>query len=230
MRLFCLPHAGGGATTFRSWNAAMPPFVQICPILLPGREMRRSETPFTQMEALVDAIAQELRPWLDMPYAIFGHSMGSLLAFEWVRRLQEEGTSMPAWLFLSGRAAPDHADGRSPLQSLPDEKFLEQLTNLYQGIPQEILNEPELMEIFLPILRADISVVESYRFEETEALDCPITVFAGMKDRSVTWDQLLRWKRQTRRRFAAQLFPGGHFYPQEPLLQTIAATLSGLLD
>jgi medium-chain acyl-[acyl-carrier-protein] hydrolase len=229
MRLFCLPHAGGGATAFRLWHAALPASIQVCPILLPGREMRRSEPAHTSLNTLVDAIAGELLPWLDMPYAIFGHSMGSLLAFEWVRRLQHRGHAMPSWLFLSGRRAPDSPhDGRPPLHPLPDPEFLEQLVDIYQGIPQEILREPELMNLFLPILRADIAVVESYNFQEDEPLDCPMTVFAGSKDASVNWDQLLAWNRQTRRSFAVELLPGGHFYPHEPLLRTISATLAGL--
>jgi medium-chain acyl-[acyl-carrier-protein] hydrolase len=228
MRLFCLPHAGGGAIGFRSWNAAMPPFVQVCPVLLPGREMRRTEPAHTDLDTLVDALTAQLQPWLDLPYAIFGHSMGSLLAFEWVRRLERDGQSMPEWLFLSGRRAPDSPPDGHLLHALPDSQFLEQLAGLYQGIPQEILRDPELMAVFLPILRADISVVESYRFREDGPLNCPITVFSGAQDASVTWDQLLAWKRQTCQRFALQLLPGGHFYPQEPLLQTISATMAGL--
>jgi surfactin synthase thioesterase subunit len=229
MRLFCLPHAGGGATAFRTWNAALPPSVQVCPVLLPGRETRRSEPAYHDFSELADAIARELQPWLDIPYAVFGHSMGSLLAFEWVRRLRREGRPMPVWLFLSGRRAPDSAPDGSPLlHPLPDPEFLERLTALYQGIPQEILREPELMDLFLPILRADIAVVESYRFQEDDPLDCPLTVFAGSKDASVNWDQLLAWNRQTRGRFAAEILPGGHFYLHDPLLQTISATLASL--
>jgi medium-chain acyl-[acyl-carrier-protein] hydrolase len=227
IRLFCLPHAGGGAIAFRAWSAALPDWVQVCPVLLPGREMRLSEQAYTDLDTLVEGIAGQLQPWLDIPYAIFGHSMGSLLAFEWVRKLQRERQSMPVWLFLSGRRAPDDESGENSLHSLPDPEFLRELTRLYEGIPPEILHVPELMEVFLPVLRADIAVVESYRFREDEPLDCPMTVFAGMQDASVDWDQLLAWKRQTSRRFAVQLLPGGHFYPSGPLLQTIATTLAG---
>jgi medium-chain acyl-[acyl-carrier-protein] hydrolase len=229
MRLFCLPHAGGGATAFHSWNSLLPPSVQVCSVLLPGRETRLSEPLYSELDPLVDAIARELRPWLDIPYAVFGHSMGALLAFEWVRRLQREGYSMPVWLFLSGRRAPDAQGGETTLpHSLSDREFVEELTRLYQGMPEEVLQSPELMEVFLPILRADIAVVESYRFKEGEPLDCPMTVFAGMEDASVSWDQMLGWQRHARGGFAAQLLPGGHFYPQGPLLQTITATLAEL--
>jgi surfactin synthase thioesterase subunit len=117
MRLFCLPHAGGGATAFRSWTAELPAFVQLCPVQLPGRETRLSEALCTHMDPLVEAMDRELRPWLDIPYAVFGHSMGALLAFEWVRKLQRERSSLPAWLFLSGRRAPDTLGDAA----LPDE-------------------------------------------------------------------------------------------------------------
>jgi medium-chain acyl-[acyl-carrier-protein] hydrolase len=180
------------------------------------------------MEPMVDAMARELRPWLDTPYVVFGHSMGALLAFEWVRKLQRSGHPMPAWLFLSGHRAPDMPGDTRLLHSLSDREFVAELTRLYRGIPDGLLLEAEFMEVFLPILRADIAVVESYRFQEDEPLDCPITVFAGSQDTNVSWDQLLAWKRQTRRRFAAQIFPGGHFYPHPPLLQAISATLAEL--
>jgi medium-chain acyl-[acyl-carrier-protein] hydrolase len=171
---------------------------------------------------------RELRPWLNLPYAIFGHSMGALLAFEWTRRLQRDRHPMPDWIFLSGRRAPDVPDDTSLLHSLPDRDFVEQLTRRYNGIPQEFLENNALMEVFLPILRADVAVVESYSFREGEPLDCPITVFAGAKDKSVSWDQLLAWKRHTRRRFAMHVLPGGHFYPQRPVLDTISTTLAEL--
>jgi len=226
MRLFCLPHGGGGATAYRSWTAELPAFVQLCPVLLPGRETRLSEPLYTQIDPLVDAMDRELRPWLEIPYAIFGHSMGALLAFEWVRRLRRDRYSMPAWLFLSGRRAPDAPGDARLLHSLADREFVEELTRLFNGIPPEFLGDEALIEVFLPILRADIAVVESYRFREDEPLDCPITVFSGIDDESVSWDELLAWKRHTSRRFAMQMLPGGHFYPQRPLLQTIAATLA----
>jgi medium-chain acyl-[acyl-carrier-protein] hydrolase len=229
MRLFCLPHAGGGASAFHTWNNLLPASLQICSVLLPGREGRLSEPLFTQIDSLADAIASELQPWLNIPFAVFGHSMGALLAFEWVRRLQRRGHPMPVWLFLSGRRAPGAPDDSSPLNSLSDGEFLNELTRRYDGIPQEFLVNEDLMEVFLPILRADISVVESFLFHEVEPLDCPITVFAGMNDGSVSWDQLLAWERHTRKHFSVRLLPGGHFYPHGPMLNFISATLAELL-
>lgn len=195
---------------------------------MPGREMRLSEALYTRIDPLVEAMDRELRPWLDIPFAVFGHSMGALLAFEWMRKLRRDGASMPVWLFLSGRRAPDAPDDSHLLHPLPDDEFVKELTRIYDGIPQEFLADKALLEVFLPILRADIAVVESYRFHEDEPLDCPITVFSGVNDSSVSWNQLQAWKRHTHRRFSMQVLPGGHFYSQRPLLQAISATLAGL--
>jgi medium-chain acyl-[acyl-carrier-protein] hydrolase len=170
-------------------------------------------------------MVQELQPWLDIPYAVFGHSMGALLAFELVRRQQRAGKSMPVWMFLSGRRAPDMPGEMISLQTLPDREFVAELSRLYNGMPDEIVDDEESIKMFLPILRADIAVVESYRFMRGEPLDCPMTVFAGARDSSVSWDQMLAWKRQTGRSFALHILPGGHFYSQEPLLRTISDTL-----
>lgn len=228
MRLFCLPHAGGGATGFHTWPSALPAGVQVCAVLLPGRETRFSEPPIADFDRLLDAIAEQLRPWLDLPFAVYGHSMGALLAFEWVRTLERDGARTPQWVFLSGRRAPDAAPDPERLCDLPDRPFVEALTHIYQGIPEQLLQDPELLDFFLPILRADISVVESYRFRDAGPLQAPLTVFAGVGDRSVTWDQLIAWRRHTRGRFAAQLFPGGHFYPEKPMLGALASALGSL--
>ena len=224
-----MPHAGGGAAEYHAWSASLPASVQICPILLPGRETRFSEPHYSDFDSLADVLVRELKPHLEIPYAVFGHSMGALLAFDCVRRLLRAGSPAPLWLFVSGRRAPDCAPDPEPLHALPDPEFLDRLNRIYKGIPEELLDNPEILEVFLPTLRADVSVVESYRFEDTAPLDCPISAFAGEADSSVAWQQLLAWKGQTRRQFAAHIFPGGHFYPREPLLRSISATLNKLI-
>jgi surfactin synthase thioesterase subunit len=227
VRLFCLPHAGGGVTAFRYWKDKLPPFVQVCPVLLPGRETRIFEDPFTDLERLIEALTQELAPWLAQPFAVFGHSMGALLAFEWVRCLRRAGFSMPIWIFLSGRSSPDRQEKLNLLR-LPDDEFLTELNHRYQGIPEELFAMPELMKVFLPLLRADIAVIESYQFRTDTPLNCPITAFGGVNDKTATYEQLLAWKSHTSERFQLQLFPGGHFYPQISMLQVISGTLKEL--
>ena len=168
IRLFCFPHAGGGASAFHSWRAAFPSAVQLCSVLLPGRESRRSEPAFTQLNLLATTLARELAPWLDLPYAVFGHSMGAMLAFEWIRELRRSGQAMPARLFLSGRRAPDLNHEAAELHMLPDPQFIKELTRRYGGIPDEIRQVPELVDYYLPVLRADLTLVESYHFRKED--------------------------------------------------------------
>jgi medium-chain acyl-[acyl-carrier-protein] hydrolase len=226
MRLFCFPHAGGGASAFHSWHAGFAPLIQVCPILLPGRERRLSEPLYTSFDPLLEALSEELRPWLDVPFAVFGHSMGALLAFEWVRKLQREGPNVPSRVFLSGRRAPDALDESDLLSPLSDAEFVDELAHRYQGLPDEFLSEPELMAVMLPILRADISVVESYHFTEGEQLNCPTMVSAGIDDATVAFDQLVGWQRHVNANLDVQIFPGGHFYPEGPLISAISAALA----
>ena len=225
-RLICFPHAGGGANVFRSWNRALPSSVQVCSLLLPGRETRFAEPNFKAFDPLLDTLFDELMPVLDMPYVVYGHSMGALLAFEWVRRLQSAGHRMPQHLFLSGRRAPHLPDTAGLMRMLPDREFVNELTRRYEGISADFLQEPELLQLFLPMLRADISVVESYVYRNGDQLSCPLTVAAGVHDSSVSYDQLLAWKRYTQSSFTARLYPGGHFYPQGLLLKAITAAFS----
>ena len=226
LRLFCLPHAGSGASAFNSWNTSLPTSVQVCSILLPGRESRLSEPLYNHINPLLDDMTLALSPWLDIPFAIFGHSMGALLAFEWARRLQRNVLAQPIGLYLSGRRAPNVHDTNASLQTLTDREFMVELARRYDGFPQEFFHNAELMEVYLPILRADIAVVESYHFQNGEPLNCPISVFAGIRDTTINWHQLLAWKTQTRGRFALRFFPGGHFYPQPPMLKSISASLA----
>ncbi|MFC5861904.1 thioesterase II family protein [Acidicapsa dinghuensis] len=225
MRMFCFPHAGGGSTVYYPWNRSLPPFVQVCPIVLPGRENRVSEPSIDDFSMLLASITRHLRPWLDLPFVVFGHSMGALLAFEWVRELRRNHCPMPGWLFLSGRCAPQTPPISSPLHNKPDEEFLSELNERYRGIPDEVLSNPELLEFYLPILRADIGVIESYRYQEQEPLSIPITVFAGADDTSISWNEIMDWKLHTSARFQTQILPGGHFYPHNSLLQAMSKTL-----
>ncbi len=228
IRLFCFPHAGGGASAFHSWEANLPETVQVCAVQLPGRETRLSEPRYTEFNDVLSVIQAELQAWLDLPYAVFGHSMGALLAFDWVRRIQSSGGRQPEFVYLSGRSAPESSLDTDMLHQLPDDEFIEKLSTRYQGIPREVIEEPELRSVFLPTLRADVSIVESYRFHPGPPLDCPLTVCAGVEDATVAYSDLVRWKRQTTGPFAASLHPGGHFYPQGKLLKDIAAALQDL--
>lgn len=152
LRLFCIAHAGGGASAFRGWADALPPEVEVCLVQLPGRENRLMEKPFDRLDPLVAALTDAVRPWLDLPWALFGHSNGALIGFELARLLRERGLPGPRHLFASGRRAPDVPPQSRLTGHLPDDEFLADLGEL-GGLPRELLENREIMQMLLPLLR-----------------------------------------------------------------------------
>ncbi len=213
VRLYCLPHAGSGAAVFYRWRRMLAAGgVNVCPVLLPGREVRLGEPSLVRVEEIVDGLQAEMKGELSYPYAVFGHSMGALLAYAWARRIAEDGSPAPRRLIVSGRNAPQTGLGRAELHRLEDEAFVEALRVHYGGVPAGFLEDQDLREVYLPILRADLEVVESYRFRAGERLTCPVTVVAGDKDRSVQPDGLAAWREVTSGDFSQVKLPGDHFY------------------
>ncbi|MFE1748554.1 thioesterase II family protein [Coleofasciculus sp. H7-2] len=219
LRLFCFPYAGGGANTFRAWHEHLPVSVEVCAIELPGRGKRIWEAPFTQALPLVQAIACALLPYLDKPFAFFGHSMGALVSFEVARLLRREYGISPAHLFVSGRSAPQIPLKEPPIHALPEPAFIEELRRL-NGTPEAVLENVELMELLLPILRADFAVLETYVYATEPPLQCPIAAFGGLQDVKVSVERLEAWRQQTSADFSLQMLPGDHFFVQsaQPLL------------
>ncbi|HEU0299177.1 MAG TPA: thioesterase II family protein [Longimicrobium sp.] len=231
LRLFCLPHAGGGASAFRGWADALPPEVEVCPVQLPGRENRVAEPAFDRVPPLAQALADAVEPLLSLPFALFGHSNGALIGFELARALRARGRPGPVHLFASGRRAPDLPSGRPPTHHLPDAEFLAELQEL-GGIPPQVLEHPELMAVLLPTLRADVAIHETYEFREQPPLPCPVTAYGGLTDPKVSREQLQAWGRHTGGPFTMRLFPGGHFYLQEErtaVLRVLSADLHAVL-
>ncbi len=230
LRLFCLPYAGGGASIYRLWPDELPDDLEVCAIQLPGRESRLREPTFTAVAPLVRELARALLPELSLPFALVGHSMGALIAFELVRLLRREHGLSPVYLFVSARRAPQLPSLDAPIHLLPQPAFVDHLLRRYNGIPQAVLREPELMEIFLPTLRADFTVIETYRYAADEPLGCPITAFGGLQDDLVTRSELAGWQEQTRAAFDLHMFPGTHFFlhQQRPsMLRIVAGHLTG---
>jgi medium-chain acyl-[acyl-carrier-protein] hydrolase len=231
LRLFCLPYAGGGATIFRTWPDALPPEVAIFPVQLPGRENRLREPPFTGMLPLVQTLAQVLRPYLTMPFALFGHSMGALMSFELARQLRRAQHPLPRHVFVSGFRAPQLPDPDPPIHALPEAEFIAELRRL-NGTPEEVLQNAELMQLVLPALRADFAILETYAYAREAPLECPITVFGGLDDDEMPAEQLAAWREQTRGAFRLHLFPGDHFFihsARTALLETLSQELAQLL-
>ena len=214
--MFLFPYAGSGASVYHPWSRALAGApIEVRAVQLPGRENRLAETPFETMPALIPALADQIEPLLDRPFAFFGHSMGSLVAFELARELERRGRGGPEWLAVSGANAPHVPGAETPLHQLPDDELVKAVAERYQGIPAQVLAHKELLELILPTLRADLTLIETYRFEESLPLQCPITALAGEADRYVTSDKLARWREMTAGTFAMRLFAGDHFYLHE---------------
>ncbi len=219
LRLFCFPYAGGAASVFRNWSDGLPADIEVCPIQFPGRGTRLMESPFSQLALLVEALTEALLPLLDKPFALFGHSLGSLVSFELARKLRANHQVRPIRLFVSAGPAPQIPHRRPPIHTLPEREFAAELHRL-NGTPEELLDHKELMEIVLPSLRADFALYESYQYSAGPPLDCPISTFGGLNDQKVSHSDLEAWRDQTSLSFSIRMFPGDHFFLKttQPLL------------
>jgi surfactin synthase thioesterase subunit len=230
-RLFCFPHAGGGASAFRTWPGGLPSDVEVCAIQLPGRESRIRERPLESLPAMVEALVSALARELDRPFAFFGHSMGAVLAAEVARALAARGEPLPGHLVVSARRPPHLPGPEAPLHVLPDPEFVAELGRRYGGMPAEITQHADLMELLLPPLRADVRALEMHRPPARPPLSCPIAAFGGSDDRTVPREGLDAWRGETSAAFRVRVFQGGHFY-LEPrraeVLADLAATLAPL--
>jgi medium-chain acyl-[acyl-carrier-protein] hydrolase len=225
-RLFCFPHAGASASTYRGFQEALPADVEVCAVQLPGREGRLGEEPVASMERLVPMIADGLTPHLGVPFALFGHSMGAAVAFELSRELRRRSATAPVHLFASGCPAP-HIPDLDGTHALPDEGILARMGAL-GGMSPEMLQHRELMEMLLPIFRADAAITESRVHADEEPLDVPITAFGGLGDDKAPRADLEAWSPHTRGAFAVEMFPGDHFFVQSARPAVIAAVARAL--
>jgi medium-chain acyl-[acyl-carrier-protein] hydrolase len=214
---------------FRSWPDGLPGDVEVCPVQLPGRGTRMSEAPFTRISPLVEALAQSLAPLLDKPFAFFGHSLGAWVGFELARQLRRRSGVPPVRLFVSAARAPQIVGRDRPIHALPEAEFLVELRRL-NGIPTEVFENDEVMQIMLPVLRADFAVFETYAYSTEPPLDCAISSLGGLQDDRVGRGDLEAWRDQTTAAFSLRMFPGNHFFLNTipPLfLQALAQELRG---
>ena len=205
-RLFCFPHAGAGSAVFHDWHLALPDQIEVRPLQLPGRESRLREPPFTEIEPLASAVGDVLQGLLDRPFGFFGYSMGALLAFEVARELRRRGAAMPGRLFVSSNIAPHWPRTHPPIAHLPREQFLDWIRRVYNP-PEEAWRVPELMELLLPVLRADMSICDNYAYSDDTPLDCPIDAFGGSQDLGTPSEGLDAWRLQTTAEFSIEVFP-----------------------
>lgn len=226
LRLFCFPYAGGGASLFRPWVDALLPEVEVCSIQPPGREHRLTEAAYTRLDALVQALAVAIHPYLDLPFAFFGHSMGALTSFELARQLRRMSDRQPVRLCVAAHRAP-HLLNPTVTSTLiyqqPAEMFKKVLR--FEGTPEQILQNDELMEALLPILRADFELCDTYEYRDEPPLACPISVFGGLADSRISTASLEAWREQTSKTYSLRMLPGSHFFlrtAQDLLLSAIA--------
>jgi medium-chain acyl-[acyl-carrier-protein] hydrolase len=225
VRLFCLPFAGGAANAFRQWSARLPEYVDVCPVELPGRGVRSDEPPIHEMLVLRDMLVEAMEPLLDLPAAIFGHSMGARIGFT----LADVLGPRVCHLFASASRSPDRPRGK-PLAKLSDSDLIEEM-RVMGGTPKAILDEPDLMRLALPIVRADFAIVESHLAPSDARVSCPITGFAGTKDATVTLEDARKWEPFTTSTFRFVEVPHAHFYldaASEQLTREIGTALDRL--
>ena len=231
VRLFCFPYSGAAANVYYPWAETLPSSWELCPVQLPGRGSRMAEPLAVRLTPQVEALAAGLTPYLDKPFAFFGHSMGALIGFDLTRALRRAGGPQPVHLFVSGHEAPQLPDRNPPLHALPEAELLDKLREL-NGTPEEVLRHPELRELLIPILRADFAVCETYAYRPEPPLDCPLSAYSGLGDDYVTREELDAWRNQTTGRFSIRMFPGDHFYlntARPYLLQALARELEQTL-
>ncbi len=228
LRLFCFPYGGVGPSIFRAWPRDLGPGVELYAVQLPGRESRFREPLFTRLANLVHPVADALRPYLDVPFALFGHSMGALIAFEVARELRRRQAGAAVHFFASARRAPQRPEPFPPIHEWPDSAFVDEVRRRFDGIPDAVMKEPELLGLLLPALRADFAMLETYVYVDEDPLECPISVFGGLEDRTTSHADLAAWREQTRGGFTLEMFPGNHFFLQNaqgPLISAVSRTL-----
>ncbi|MEO0843542.1 MAG: thioesterase II family protein [Cyanobacteria bacterium J06643_5] len=211
VRLFCFPYAGGSSSIFRLWQDLLPANIELCPVELPGRGSKIKLAPLNRLESIIKELSQQIQPYLDKPFSFFGHSMGGLLSFELTRNLYQKYGINPVHLFISALSAPQIIDSKPPIHNLSESDFIDKLRD-YNGTPNEVLEDEELMALFLPVLRADFAVIGTYTYYNAPPLECPISIFGGLEDDKVPIEELEAWRTQTNNSFSLEIFPGGHFF------------------
>jgi medium-chain acyl-[acyl-carrier-protein] hydrolase len=231
LRLFCFPYAGAGSSMFHPWAQWLSPNIELNLIHFPGRDKRIREPLHTDLSSLVEEIGEAILSRLDRPFAFFGHSLGALVSFEVARYLNKKHDRLAKHLFLSARRAPHLQDPYSNIYLLPEKDFLKTAEELYGKLPDIVKEDRDILQLFLNIMRADLTMTGRYQYYHEPPLQCPLTVFGGVQDASVTEHELNAWQEHTTAKFELFMFPGDHFYihgSRMLLLQNLNRTLSSV--
>ncbi len=229
LRLVCFPFSGSGVSAFHSWRPQLPDWIDFCPLALPGREVRYREPPFTAISALVQELCPLLLQQLDLPVALYGHSVGALLAFEVAQELTRQAVG-PVHLFLAACRPPHLPNVMPPLHGIQDDaEFLAKLQMQYRKLPDVVLQDETLLASLVRTLRADLMMFETYRCSTPQRLQCPQTVLGGTQD----WfsiEELTQWDRYTSGPSKVEMMPGDHFFMQSCAAQLTAQIVTELED
>jgi len=232
LRLFGFPYAGGGASSYCSWSKDLPSDIEIVGVQMPGLEGRRVDSGAPNIPILVQALAEVMYRDLGRPFALFGHSFGALIAFEIGRQLRRQYQCGPVHFFGSGSRAPQIPVSEVPINHLTDKAFVRELQRRYNCIPDEILQNRDILKELLPGLRESVRLYESYKYSNGDPLDCPITVFGGLQDDTVNREGLEAWRYQTKATFSLHMIPGDHFFihfAREHFLRTLSDEIKRIL-
>lgn len=228
MKLICFPYAGGSERIFERWPELLPSAISIFPVLLPGRGKRVREPLVTSLKLLVDEIVEVLARINSGPYAMFGHSLGAMLAFELARELRRRGLASPEKIIVAARRAPQILVDEVSAHKLSDPEFIDRLRTM-EGTSEEMLNDTGTMEFFLPLLRADFKVADTYVYQPELPFSFPISVYGAMGDKGVAQDELKAWEVQTNGTFNIRMFSGNHFFLNDPASGIFSALARDLL-
>lgn len=211
IRLFCFHFAGGSALAFKSWAQYLPDDVELIAIQLPARDGRYSEPALTDMSQVIAGLIPVIAPYLDKPYIIYGHSLGALIGYELIRTIHKMGLASPKLFVASAHRAPHLVARAKPIYTLSDKEFITKIGR-FEGTSKIILENEELMSAFLPRIRSDFQILETYDYQPYVPLDTPILALMGRDDTHVNETELLGWAEHTKKNFRCHFFEGGHFF------------------
>jgi surfactin synthase thioesterase subunit len=221
MKLYCFPYAGASSTVYSKWKGVWENSIDIVPVELPGRGIRFTEELCNHMEELIDDLYRRLEQrFMEEDYMLYGHSMGSWIVYYLANRIMKKETRFPKHIFLSGKEAPHLNKLDSISYEMENKEFAEEIYRL-GGTPLEFLENEELIDVFIPILKNDYKLVQTCEYEEpAKAFDCDITIFNGIDD-DLTEEDINAWRQYTSKEFQVYHFNGGHFFIHENAKQIL---------
>ncbi|VAW80210.1 hypothetical protein MNBD_GAMMA12-2521 [hydrothermal vent metagenome] len=227
LKVFCFPFAGGSASAYRLWKDYLSEEIDVYAIQLPGREERISDPLLTDLKASVKEIADEILPLLDKDFVFFGHSMGAVMALE-LAHILEQQNKIPRQVIVSARCSPLLVDPETQIHQLSDKGFVQAIRD-YNGTSEIVLQNKELMAMFLPILRADFSMSETYQYSQTKPLSCPLTAICGIEEKELEEHHITGWQAVTTGAFTTKMFAGGHFFIKDEI-EVVLPYLNNVLN